>query len=434
LTVDDPEFERKLSGALERLVSEVDGPFDANAIAASAMRRRFGSTGGFLALVGAALVLVVAALQLRPTAEPTPSGLGSSGGSPPVLSQSPEIEPVEALRLDTVAYDLTYDRLTDSLWLGTMRGDGPDFLYRIDATSSQVESWQLPETLHNGFLSEVEVAEDGGIWISYEYLLVRFDPETAAMATHRFPTGGFGFGAWISGLGTAGDSVWVARNGLSTLALFDPTMHQTSRLELPASFIGAEDVAASGTDVYVVRPGRDDGQGNVSEWGVGIFSADGGLEAFAAVQATRLEVIDGRVLARGGDSIPAGTAWVGVDGTVLAVEPGSYHLVGTAASPDVAFTYEDPHGPEPALIELHEAGSTTIIAAFPKEALEGGDWCVGPFVPGPSGSPAGVPSCPPLWVGAPDITGMAVDASGAVWYVENTGQGSTVWTLPGSLR
>jgi hypothetical protein len=393
---------------------------------------------GLIGLVAASLVLAVAVFQLQTADEPGPLAPSDAASVSASSSESPKPRPDQVARFDTESYDLAYDRVTDSLWLATMSGGGSDFLYRIDAETQQLKRWQLPETDHNGFLTEIEAADDGGIWLSYEYLLVRFDPETQTMASHKFPLGQpeanrYG-GTWISGLGRAGDSVWVARNGLATLALFDPTMRQTGRLELPGSFIGAEDVATSGNELFVLRPGRDDGQGNITEAGVGIFSDAGQLEAFAALQAARLEVNDGRVLARGGDTIPAGTAWVGVDGTVLAVELGSYHLVGTAASPDVAVTYEDVHGPEPALIELHEAGSTTIIAAFPKEALEGGDWCVGPFVPGPSGSPAGVPSCPPLWVGAPDITGMAVDASGAVWYVENTGQGSTVWTLPGSLR
>jgi hypothetical protein len=391
---------------------------------------------GLIGLVAASLVLAVVVFQLQTADEPGPLAQSDAASVSASSSESPKPRPDQVARFDTESHDLAYDRATNSLWLATMTGGGSDFLYRIDADTQLLKRWQLPETHHNGFLTELEAADDGGIWLSYEYLLVRFDPETQTMASHKFPLGQpeanrYG-GTWISGLGRAGDSVWVARNGLTTLALFDPTMRQTGRLELPASFRGAEDVATSGNEVFVLRPGRDDGQGNITEGGVGIFSEDGHQEAFAALQASRLEVNDGRVLARGGDSMPAETAWVAADGTVLPAQRGSYHLVGTAASSDVTFTYEGFNGgPEPALIERHEAGATTIIATFPKEALEAGDWCVGPFFPGPSGTPAGVASCPPLWVGAPDITGMAVDASGAVWYVENTDQGSIVWTLPG---
>jgi hypothetical protein len=75
------------------------------------------------------------------------------------------------------------------------------------------------------------------------------------------------------------------------------------------------------------------------------------------------------------------------------------------------------------------AGSTTIIVAFPKEPIEGGDWCIGPLPVSATGQPE-IPSCPPYWVGVPDITGMAIDASGSLWYLENAQEGAILWRLP----
>lgn len=433
--MDDRGFDEQLARAVEGLASEMEGPFDADAIAASAIRRRLISARGILGLVAASLLLVVAALQLRPSGGPTPPATGSLTGPLSSPSQLPQPRPVRAVRLDTEAHDLVYDRLTNSLWLATMGSGGPDFLYRVDADTHESERWQLPETDHNGFLSEIEVADDGGVWIAYEYLLVHFDPETKTMVSHQFPIvqpeADRAGGTWISGLGAAGDEVWVARNGLAVLVLLDSTMDQGQQLELPSSFVGAVDVATTGDELFALRPGRDDGLGNITDGGVGIFARDGQLKAFAAAQATRLLVIDGRVLARGGDSTWAETAWIGPDGSVDLLEPGSNHALATAASTEAVITYELPFGPDPGLIERHEHGSTTIVVSFPKELVETTICRHGIRYPNPSVSPSPEPSCPPQWVGAPDITAMSVDASGALWYVDNLGQqGAVLWTVP----
>jgi hypothetical protein len=312
---------------------------------------------------------------------------------------------------------------------------GPDFLYQVNADTRESERWQLPETDHNGFLSEIEVADDGSVWIAYEYLLVRFDPETKTMVNHEFPIvqpeADRAGGTWISGLGAAGDEVWVARNGLAVLVLLDSTMDEGQQLKLPSSFVGAEDVATIGPDLYVLRPGRDDGEGNVTEGGVGIFSNDGRVEAFAAVQSSRLQVVDSRVLARGGDSTRGETAWIGADGSVERLDDPAYHVVATPASAEAVITYELPIGEEPGLIERHDGGTTTVVVSFPKQLVEATICRHGPRYPNPSVSPSPEASCLPQWVGAPDITAMAVDASGALWYVENLGQqGAVLWTVP----
>jgi hypothetical protein len=334
--------------------------------------------------------------------------------------------------LDTESYDLAYDRATNSLWLATMRSDGSDFLYRVNAETQESQRWQLPDTDHNGFLTEVEVADDG-VWLTYEYLLIRFDPETQTMASQKFPivqpeANRYG-GTWISGLGPAGNAVWVARNGLPELVLMDPAMHEAERLELPAEFVGPEDVAAVGRDVYVLGPSRDDGQGNVTQGGVGIFSGDGQLKGFGAIESARLQVSDGRVLARGGDSRGGETAWISSDGRVDRLEPGSYDILGIPASAEAVITYYIPPGDAPGLIERHQGGVATILVSFPRHVIHPG-FCGPPMMPIASGSSSAEPTCPPMWVGAPNITGMAIDAAGALWYLENAQEGSILSRLP----
>jgi heat shock protein HslJ len=229
-------------------------------------------------------------------------------------------------------------------------------------------------------------------------------------------------GTWISAIGVDGDSVWVTRNGLSTLVRVGPSMNQVGKLELGDAYSGPEDVAVAADRLFVLTPGAADAEGSRgSQRGVGILLPDGHEVAFAPIQASRLEVVDGRVLAGGGGQMSGlETGWINADGSVDAAAPDSFYQFATAVSPDAVVTYRS--SAEAAVIERHGSGSIHSLATFPQDEVE---VCNIPLPILPS---AGA-SCPRILAGAPAITAMTVDASGAVWYIENIGQGGILWKV-----
>jgi hypothetical protein len=335
------------------------------------------------------------------------------------------------LSLDTDVYNLAYDATTNSLWFAQMRGVEPDYLYRVDAATHESTRWLLPETLHNGFLTEVDVGDDGGVWITYEYLLLRFDPVTETVASHRFPVvqpqADRVGGTWISGIGVEGGSVWVVRNGLGLVVLVDAEMKEVQEVQLPEAWTFAEDVGSLDGRLFVARSGRDDGQGPVEPGGVGVFSLAGEELAFGELQGGRIQVVEGRVLAYADDTRGGATAWIAPDGNVELVDPGTFDFAATALSASAAITYINPLGGDPARLLRHQDGTAQEIAVFEKRLVES-DVCHGPLtIP----SQSTVPSCPPMWTGAPRIDAIVTDAASGIWYFENfSGRASILWTIP----
>jgi heat shock protein HslJ len=434
LTVDDRRFDEALAKGIVGLASEVVWPVDAQHVAREAIRPRRSAVAVLLTVAAAVLLMVGFRVGVLDRFGPA-STMGPVGASSGTATTSTALipQPVEMLRLDWESYDLAYDPGTNSLWLAVMHPNEADFLYRIDAASGTSERWQLPDTLHNGFLTEVDVAADGAIWLTMEYRLVRFDPVTASQAILEFPVvepaaNRYG-GTWLSAIGVDGDSVWVTRNGLSTLVRVGPSMEQLGRLELGDAYLSSEDVAAAGDRIFVLTPGSADSEGSRgSQRGVGILSREGQEVAFALIQASRLAVVDGRVFAGGGGQMSGlATAWIDPDGTVEPAGADAHYRFATATSADSVVTYRSA-GAEAAVIERHEDGSTHVLAAFPQQEVE---VCRAPITR--PNLPSASTSCPRTLVGAPVITALTVDASGAVWYVENIGQGAILWKIGMSM-
>jgi hypothetical protein len=342
-------------------------------------------------------------------------------------SQPPAAPPVEVLRLDTDVYNLAYDAAINSLWFAQMRGVEPDYLYRVDAATGESERWQLPETLHNGFLSEVEIAEDGGVWISYEYKLLRFDPATETIGMLQFPIrqpeANQAGGTWIAGLGTDGDGVWVALNGLSEVALVDSTLREVRRIALQDAWRYAFDVASAEGTLFLVRKAIGDGPA-----GVGVMSSTGEEVAFVPLQAQRLAAVEGRVLAYPDDYQRGETAWVAADGGLDRIDTGSVDDAATPISAEAVVIYSNPFGEDPARIVQYHGERETVIAAFEKRWVPFDD-CHGLST---FASPSAMSSCPPILVGAPEIGAMTASPNGTLWYFENfSGQASILWMLEG---
>jgi hypothetical protein len=212
--------------------------------------RRLISGSRIIGWIGLALVvgLIPAVLMARPHAT---ESVGAAGSSSPRASLTLDGGQSRAMAtLPDDAYDLAYDDSRGLIWLAVMRISEPDWLYAVSSTGA-FERWALPDSAHNGYLTQIDVDVSGAIWISQEYVLTRFDPGTEKVTSLSFDEVAPGSvpgaldpgnplpGTWISAITPFGDGVLLARNNVATLVAYDGQLQATSTIKVPNEYAGA---------------------------------------------------------------------------------------------------------------------------------------------------------------------------------------------------
>lgn len=209
------------------------------------------------------------------------------------------------------AFSLALDESRGSAWFATFSPSGPDQLHELDLKLGSIRDWPLPDVDYNGFVSHVALAQDGAVWVSEPYALVRFDPQTEASSTLRFDLtdadqvenaldpGAPLPGTWISAFGVSGNSVVVARNNVSALAVVSPSLSVSARLTLPETYAGAQSLVVASDGSMLVAPGA------THTAGVGHFLPDGSLANVLPIAGTRVVSLGPDVVVVDGVAGPA---------------------------------------------------------------------------------------------------------------------------------
>lgn len=187
----------------------------------------------------------------------------------------------------------------------------PDYLYRISTTGVSTR-WRLPETTHNGFLSQVKLDSNGKVWVTEEYRLVRFDPVTEQMTSLILPVESQAAfndalesdnpmpGTWISSIAPIADGVLVARQNVPQLIRVSSDLKVIESVQVPDDYAGARDLAIDGDTTYALT-------GQSRGLKVGLLKLDGTLISEAAVPGLMPE---SRFQGSGSQIIVSGTAGI----------------------------------------------------------------------------------------------------------------------------
>ena len=254
---------------------------------------RLAALAGISALAIVAVGLGVTSLKSRAPVAAEASGelpantpAATSGG--PSHAAGPASMVVMALPFPV--YQLTYDPAGDALWFAVMEPGIGDWLYRVDPATGKSTEWELPVAPGNGFVSQVHVADDGAIWVSEDYRLVRLDPATGKVTSLVLDPSGQDIvpsvvedpnlpGTWISSFTTDASGAILARNGVPLLTLVSSDLQIRGTVPLPDGFVGPIDI----------RRLPDGSLALLSGWShlgeLGIINGEGGLIASTSVEA-----------------------------------------------------------------------------------------------------------------------------------------------------
>ena len=194
----------------------------------------------------------------------TDPGAGSSDPSPLVLHGDVVAE------LDTPAYAVAYDPSGDAVWFAEVGRGGPDRLWQAKESTGELTSFPLPAVEYNGFTTHLHVSDDGAVWVSLPYVLVRLDPATGSSKSLTFPKeaeedalpaasdpGAPLPGTWISELAVVGSSVMVARMNMPYLSVVDATLTESRGPSLPDGYAGARSMARGPDGWLYLLPALD---------------------------------------------------------------------------------------------------------------------------------------------------------------------------------
>lgn len=425
--MDERNLDRRIAHALEQYAQQVERRFDAQEIVDRSRRpsprRRFTAAISALGLVAVALALANLGPQRgAPSATPSTARGSEAASSSPIAAA-----PVRVATVVAPVSDIVYDPTTDAIWFAAF-GPGAgwaDRLYRASAADAQVDHWDLPDGLGNGFISEIEIGSDGAVWVFEGYRLFRFDAATEQTSVVELEVsvpgvGDGGDGTWISGIAVEGEHVWVSRHNVPWLTRFDRSMVETQRLAIEVAG-DATDVATLDGRFFLAMPMGED---PAMEAEVVIVDASGVAAGTARVATTDLDVAGDRLLAHASQGVRGPVAWVESDGSIAYVSTEPVGVAG-AGNDHVAW-YNDPPGPGPAVLSVVDAaGRASTLVTFEKHPAEL-ERCPIPAGSAPVGS---AQSCPTIWTGAPVLGGLVIDARGTVWYVTDAGDHGELWSV-----
>lgn len=307
------------------------------------------------------------------------------------------------LTLEADSYDLVYDEQRGLVWLAVMRISEPDWLYAVSA-NGDLDRWALPDSQHNGYLSQVEIDATGAVWVSQEYVLTRFDPQTEEITSLSLPEDAPGAlpgalgpgnplpGTWISAIAPYGDGVLVARNNVATFVAYDAALQTVTSIPIPAEYAGARDLIASTEGIVAIG-----GQRELDR--LAIFSAGGELlretRGIAGVPESRLSVLGpGAVMVTG--SPPSIVSLVDLHPEGVPSCTGPPATVAAADRAGRTFCYD-----QSTATVLRDGEGVSVVAQL--DMIEGEIWAP------PPGDRVTVRT-------APSLTDMVVDKNGTVWF------------------
>jgi hypothetical protein len=159
----------------------------------------------------------------------------------------------EVEKLPGAVYQLGFDRSRESLWFAYMAPGIGDWLYEMKLGDQSLVKWDLPLGAGNGFVTRVEVAADGAIWVNEDYRLIRFEPSSELLTAIDFDPNVSDSdsqhqdpmlpGTWVSAMAVDGDDVLVARMNVPYLTRVSQHMAVVGTIPLPDGFDGARDLA-----------------------------------------------------------------------------------------------------------------------------------------------------------------------------------------------
>lgn len=217
------------------------------------------------------------------------------------------------IELSGEAFDLAYDSQSDRIWLAVLRVQGDDELVAVDAVSSRVSSWRLPDADYNGFLTSVVVGPNGIVYVGEPYRLVRFNPATEEMTsiglTAEVPGASTDAldpnnplpGTWVSAIAVSADAVLVGRNNVPYLSVYTPELETRAQIEVPAALAGPQDLAFDGDgSIWAISSPTSGRQAvHLTQFGDVIESVAGGPTEFGDTE-------DGLVMSGSGERLSGG--------------------------------------------------------------------------------------------------------------------------------
>jgi hypothetical protein len=226
----------------------------------------------------------------------------------------------------TYVGDLAYDASRNAIWFVGFDGPG-HYAFRLDTTSAHIDRWPLPTGDYTGLYVQVKTDAAGVVWITDDYKVVRFDPDTHHATARTFSLvvagslkGGTSSGTWVSAIFPTGDGVLVARHHVPWLTRLDGALREVGRIAVPPGDDGAEDIAVVGETLFLEQDELSSGRARVD-----ILNSGGHLLASVPGPGGRLEVLGGRVLRHGRDARRDVTVkWVNSDGSTESVGRGSF--------------------------------------------------------------------------------------------------------------
>jgi hypothetical protein len=330
-----------------------------------------------------------------------------SSSAPATRSQAPLVTtlpmPQIVVKLSETPSDIAYDPGRNAVWLAQTAIGGPDYLDRIDTSSGTLTSFLLPIQDFAGPDSQIKVDNTGNVWMSDGYTLLRLDAGSKQVSSITLPTmdpdavsGALDSslvtsGTWITGIGTAGDGLLVARKNVTALVRLDSSFKEVSRFSLPPSYAGA-------TDIYVDQSGRIDLLGGYTVGKtLGVFTSAGQLNQTLKIVGQRLRVVAGTIVVSGG--LDNGAL---VNSNASSLSANITFTVGNLSS----LAAPDPTGGEvlydglAGAIERVQNGVVTASYSVPRSMV-----CP-PQPPGGGG-------CFPA---ASDVSTLTVDMRGDIWF------------------
>ncbi|WP_157962584.1 hypothetical protein [Homoserinimonas sp. OAct 916] len=180
------------------------------------------------------------------------------------------------LDLPLASNEVAVDPGKGTIWLATVQPVGKDTLWAVDMHTGDVRNFDLPDADYNGYTTHIRAGEDGAVWVSLPYELVRLDPETGKLTSVQFAekvdgalpgaldAGSTLPGTWLSAVLPDEAGVLVARNNVPYLTQVNADMTVSRGADAGDGYAGAADLARGEDGTIYLLPPMDDPSGAVS--------------------------------------------------------------------------------------------------------------------------------------------------------------------------
>ena len=224
----------------------------------------------------AGLAIALAGCQSPPPGSPSADSHDAAGAAS-TTTETASANTV--LDLSLASFEIAVDRAKGRIWLATIQPAAKDTLWAVDMRTGGVRGFDLPDVDYNGFTTHIRVGEDGAVWVSLPYELVRVDPESGEVTSVRFAekvegalpgaldAGATLPGTWLSAILPYGAGVLVARNHVPYLTQVSADLTVSRGADVGEGYAGAADLARGADGSIYLLPPMDDPSGAVSVLG-----------------------------------------------------------------------------------------------------------------------------------------------------------------------